>query len=185
LFESQHFWGFIKILFAALIASDPEVGIDSRAGSDGICLGKYDSISEQYILPNVVPMVLAQHHPTITAVFPHRSSLQAVTSVGWTFSGANERKSPGISDFNSISTQHHTLAAHSRQYQVALAAWLLPGTSTLFSPTAGFLPAARRDFPISVATRLLAPPWMAYWSGSGRITHANGSDDGHPLKATI
>ena len=114
------------------------MGIDSRAGSDGIRLGKYDSISEQYILPNVVPMVLAQHHPTITAVFPHRSNLQAVTSVGWTFSGANERKSPGISDFNSVSTQHHTPAARSRQSQVALAAGVLPGTLTLISPTVHF-----------------------------------------------
>jgi hypothetical protein len=112
---------------------------------------------EQYILPNVEPMVLAEHHPTITAVFPHRNNLQAVTSVGWTFSGANERKSPGISDFNSIPSEHHTPAAHSRQSQVALAAGVLPGTLTLIFPTAGFLPAARWDFPISVATRLLAP----------------------------
>src|SRR6267378_3355328 len=102
LFESQHFRGFIKILFAALIASDPEVGIDSRAGSDGIRLAKYNSMPEQYISPNVEPMVLAKHHPTITAIFPHRSSLQSVTSVGWAISGANERKSTGISDFNPI-----------------------------------------------------------------------------------
>jgi len=70
------------------------VGIDSRAGSDGIRLAKYNSMPEQYISPNVEPMVLAEHHPTITAIFPHRSNLQSVTSVGWAFSGANERKSP-------------------------------------------------------------------------------------------
>jgi len=133
------------------------VGIDNWAGSDGIRLGQYDSMSEQYISPNVEPMVLAQHHPTITAVFPHRSNLQAVTSVGWTFRGANERESPGISDFNSISTQHHTPAVLSRQFQVALAAGVLPGTLTVISPTVHFLPAARWDIPISVAARLLAP----------------------------
>ena len=68
-----------KILFAALIASDPEVGIDCRAGCNGIRFGECDTMPEQYILPNVEPMVLAKHHPTIAAIFPHKSSLQAVT----------------------------------------------------------------------------------------------------------
>jgi hypothetical protein len=98
------------------------VGIDSRAGSDGIRFGKCDSMPEQYISPNVEPMVLAKHHPTITAIFPHRSSLQSVTSVGWAISGANERKSTGISDFNPIPAQQHTPAALSRQSKVALSA---------------------------------------------------------------
>jgi predicted acyl esterase len=72
-------------------------------------------MSEHYILPNVEPMVLAEHHPTITAIFPQSSSLQAVTSVGWAISGANERKLTGTSDFNSISAQQHTPATLSRQ----------------------------------------------------------------------
>jgi hypothetical protein len=47
LIGSQHFCGFIDILFAALIASDPEAAIDSRARGDGVCLGKWDPVPEK------------------------------------------------------------------------------------------------------------------------------------------
>jgi hypothetical protein len=47
LFESQHFGGFIKIFLAALIASDSETAIDSRARGDGICFRERDSVSEK------------------------------------------------------------------------------------------------------------------------------------------
>jgi hypothetical protein len=69
-------------------------------------------------------MVLAEHHPTIAAIFPHKSSLHAVTKVGWVLGGANETKSNGISNFNSSSAQQHTPAALSRQSKVALAAFV-------------------------------------------------------------
>jgi hypothetical protein len=38
-------------------------------------------------------MVLAEDHPKITAIFPHTSGLQAVTSMGRDFSGVNDIKS--------------------------------------------------------------------------------------------
>jgi len=44
---SQHFRGFIDILFAAFIAPDPEAAIDRRARGDGICLCKWDSVPEK------------------------------------------------------------------------------------------------------------------------------------------
>jgi len=71
LITSQHFCGLISILFAAVITSNPEGAIDMRAGREGVGLGKRDSVPEKQILPNVEPMVLAEHHPKIAAVFPH------------------------------------------------------------------------------------------------------------------
>ena len=43
----QHFRGLIDVLLAAFIASDLEAGIDGRAGCDGVCLGKWDSMPEK------------------------------------------------------------------------------------------------------------------------------------------
>ena len=76
--EPEDFRGFIEILFAALIAPDRKTTVDSRTGSDGVCLGKWDSVPEKQILPNVEPMVLAVDHPKIPTVFPHTSRLRGV-----------------------------------------------------------------------------------------------------------
>src|SRR5229473_4265283 len=77
--EPEHFRGFIKILFAALIAPGRKTTVNSRTGSDGVCLGKRDSVPEKQILPKMEPMVLAVDHPKIPTVFPHTSRLRAVT----------------------------------------------------------------------------------------------------------
>jgi hypothetical protein len=77
--EPEHFRGFIEILFAALIAPGRKTTVNSRTGSDGVCLGKRNSVPEKQILPNVEPMVLAMDHPKIPRVFPHASSLRGVT----------------------------------------------------------------------------------------------------------
>jgi hypothetical protein len=44
---SQHFGRFIDIFLPALVASDPEAAIDRRAGGEGVCLGKWDFVSEK------------------------------------------------------------------------------------------------------------------------------------------
>jgi hypothetical protein len=77
--EPEDLRGFIEILLAALIASRRKTTVNSRTGSDGVCFGKRDSVPEKQILPNVEPMVLAVDHPKIPTVFPHGSSLRAVT----------------------------------------------------------------------------------------------------------
>src|SRR5437588_12844157 len=71
LFESEHCRGFIEILFAAVIAPDPEGAIEGRARGDGIGLGKGDSMPEEKVLPKMKPMVLAEHHPAVVAIDPH------------------------------------------------------------------------------------------------------------------
>jgi hypothetical protein len=71
LFVFEHFWGFIEILFAAVIALDAEAAFEGRARSDGVGLGKGDSMPEEKVLPKMIPMVLAEHHPTIVAIDPH------------------------------------------------------------------------------------------------------------------
>jgi hypothetical protein len=38
-------------------------------------------------------MVFAMHHPAITAIFPHKSSLRAITRAGRDFSDLNDIKS--------------------------------------------------------------------------------------------
>jgi len=62
------------ILLAALIAPDHERALKSRESCDSIRLGKGDSMPEENILPNMKPMILADYHPAITAVFPHTTS---------------------------------------------------------------------------------------------------------------
>src|SRR5713226_5273598 len=90
--EPEHFRGLIEILLAALIAPDRKTTVNSRTGSDGVCLGKRDSVPEKEILPNVEPMVLAVDHPKYRA-----SSHMQVASVqspeGQGFSGENDSKS--------------------------------------------------------------------------------------------
>jgi hypothetical protein len=87
LLEFQHFGRFVDIFFGALIASGLERRIDRRSRSDCVGLGKRDSVPEIQILPKVKPMILAENHPKVRAVFPHTSSLRAVTRVGRDFSG--------------------------------------------------------------------------------------------------
>jgi len=62
------------IFLAALIAPDREAALKSRESCDSIRLAKGDSMSEENILPNMKPMILAEHHPAILAVFPHTTS---------------------------------------------------------------------------------------------------------------
>src|SRR5205809_5686941 len=71
LFESEHCRGFIEILFAAVIAPDPEGAIERRARGEGIGFGKGDSMPEEKVLPKMKPMVLAEHHPAVVAIDPH------------------------------------------------------------------------------------------------------------------
>src|ERR1700730_13155980 len=71
LLESQNFGGLIKILFAALIAPDPERAIENRARVDGVGLGKGNSMPVEKIYAEMSPMVLAEHHPDVLAIGPH------------------------------------------------------------------------------------------------------------------
>jgi len=70
LFESEHCRGFVKILFAAVIAPDPEGAIERRARSEGIGFGKGNSMPEEKVLPKMKPMILAEHHPAVVAIDP-------------------------------------------------------------------------------------------------------------------
>src|SRR2546421_11146444 len=71
LFESEHCRGFIEILFAAVIAPDPEGAIERRARGEGIGFGKGNSMPKEKVLPKMKPMVLAEHHPAVVAIDPH------------------------------------------------------------------------------------------------------------------
>jgi len=71
LLESQYFGGLIQILFAALIATDPEGATENRARVDGVGLGKGNSMPVEKVYPKMSPMVLAEHHPDVMAIGPH------------------------------------------------------------------------------------------------------------------
>jgi hypothetical protein len=56
----------------AVIALDAEAAFDGRgARRDGVGFGKGDSMPEEKVLPKMIPMVLAEHHPTVVAIDPH------------------------------------------------------------------------------------------------------------------
>jgi hypothetical protein len=82
LFKFQHFRGFVGILLAALIAPDCYPALESRERHDSICLSKRDSMPIKKILPNMKPMILAEHHPAIMAIFPHTNTNRAITIIG-------------------------------------------------------------------------------------------------------
>jgi len=99
LFESEHCRGFIEILFAAVIAPDPEGAIERRARGEGIGFGKGDSMPEEKVLPKMKPMVLAEHHPAVVAIDPHSFSLRflPVCVSGDSRSGCNLDAGPAAS----------------------------------------------------------------------------------------
>src|SRR4029077_616291 len=71
LLESQYFGRLIEILFAALVAPDPEGAIEYRARVDRVGLGKGNSMPVEKIYAQMSPMVLAEHHPDVMAIGPH------------------------------------------------------------------------------------------------------------------
>jgi hypothetical protein len=79
LLESEQFRGLIEVFFAAFITSGRKTAVDSRVRGEGVRLRKRDSVPEKEILTKMEPMVLAVDYPKITAIFPHRSKLRAVT----------------------------------------------------------------------------------------------------------
>jgi hypothetical protein len=82
LLKSPHFRGFIGIFFAALIAPDPEGAIQSGRRHVDICFAEGDFMPKKNILSNMKPVVLADYHPAIIAIFPHACTLQAMLMIG-------------------------------------------------------------------------------------------------------
>jgi hypothetical protein len=82
LVESPHFRGFINIFLAAFIAPDHEGAIENRASAKGIRFAKRNSVFKEEILSNMKPIVLAEHHPTVMVILPHRNILQAMKMIG-------------------------------------------------------------------------------------------------------
>jgi hypothetical protein len=82
LVESPHFRGFVKILFAAFIAPDREGAIEDRASAKGIRFAKRNSVFKEEILTKMKPIVLAEHHPAVMVILPHRNTLQAMKIIG-------------------------------------------------------------------------------------------------------
>jgi hypothetical protein len=81
-FESPDFRGFVKIFFATFIAPDREGAIGDRARAEGIRFAKRNSVFEEEILSNMKPIVLAEHHPAVMVILPHRHTLQAMKMIG-------------------------------------------------------------------------------------------------------
>src|ERR1700730_3625327 len=71
LFESQYFGRLVEILFAALIAPDPEGATENRARVDGVGRCKGNSMPVEKIYAQMSPMVLAEQLPDVLAIGPH------------------------------------------------------------------------------------------------------------------
>jgi hypothetical protein len=71
LFVSAHFGRFVAILFAAFIAPDRETNIEGRQRHYRVSFAQWDSMAAKEIPSDMKPMIFAQHHPAIIAVFPH------------------------------------------------------------------------------------------------------------------
>jgi hypothetical protein len=82
LVESPHFRGFIEIFLAAFIAPDREGTIENGARAEGVGLAERNFVPKEEILPEMKPMVLAEHHPAVMGILPHRNILQAVKLMG-------------------------------------------------------------------------------------------------------
>jgi hypothetical protein len=80
--ESPHFRGSIKIFLAAFIAPDLEGAIEDGASAKGIRFAKRNSVFKEEILSKMKPIVLAEHHPTVMVILPHRNTLQAKKMIG-------------------------------------------------------------------------------------------------------
>ena len=73
-FESPYFGGLVNVLFPALIAAYPEPVFQPWTGHHRIGLTKGNLVPEEKIPPKVKPVVLANHHPAITDIFPHENT---------------------------------------------------------------------------------------------------------------
>jgi hypothetical protein len=82
LVESPDFRGFIEIFLAAFLAADSEGAIENGARAEGIRLAERNFVPEEEILSEMKPMVLAEYHPTVMGILPHRNILQAVKMIG-------------------------------------------------------------------------------------------------------
>jgi hypothetical protein len=82
LLKSLHIRRFIKILFAALVAAHREVAVEGGQWHHGVCLGKRNAMVKKLIPPKMIPMVFAEHYPTIIGVFPHRSTRPGSATIG-------------------------------------------------------------------------------------------------------
>jgi hypothetical protein len=78
----QDIGGFIEILFLAFIAPDCEVAFESRQRRVGICLAKGNFMLKETIRSFVKPIVLADYHPAVTVIFPHKCLLWAISLIG-------------------------------------------------------------------------------------------------------
>jgi hypothetical protein len=80
LFVSVHVRWLIAILIAAFIAPDREVAVESRQWHYGICFAQRDSMAAKKVLPHMKPMIFAEYHPAVIAIFPHRGLLWGTNS---------------------------------------------------------------------------------------------------------
>jgi hypothetical protein len=80
LLVSVHIRWLIAIRIAAFIAPDREVAIESREWHYGVCFAQRDSVAAKKVLPHMKPMIFAEYHPAIIAIFPHRNLLWGTNS---------------------------------------------------------------------------------------------------------
>ena len=65
-----------------VIAPGPEALICRKASGDGSGLGKRNSMSKENVLSQMKPMILAEHHPAIMAIFPDINTRQDIILMG-------------------------------------------------------------------------------------------------------
>jgi hypothetical protein len=71
LLDSQHLGGLIRVHRATYIALNAEGASERWKRHISIGHAKRDAVSEQKILPQMKPVVLAEDHPAVVAIFPH------------------------------------------------------------------------------------------------------------------
>jgi len=89
-FDSQHVFGMVGILLAAVIAAYSEVSIDGGRRKTSVRLAERNSVAEEHVLNFVKSMVLAEHDPIVQALVSHVTFPSPVSQIAnwWRLSPA-------------------------------------------------------------------------------------------------
>ena len=109
MFISQDFRRFVSVFLAAKVAPHEDGPVNLGTRGDGVSFNERNSMDVKYVWSAMNPMVLANHHPAITAVFPRgmrRFLLEAGLQVWFT---GDSRRLLALEEFSLGSSASNSL----------------------------------------------------------------------------